>query len=400
VSTAVLTPFRLHAADVARVASVGLRTRRLRAALSALGIAIGVAAMVAVLGLSSSSQAGLLAEIDRLGPNLLTVANGSGVLGNAEELPLSAPAMIGRIAPVTGVADTGSTGVDAYRTPYIPAINTNALDVQAATLNLPAVLTASVAAGSFLNTATATLPVCVLGAAAAQRLGIDRLYTGERIWVDGQWFYVAGILAPVALAPEIDSSILVGFPAAATYLGFDSHPTTIYVRAITSQVAAVQGVLAATASPENSDAVEVSQPSIVLAARSQAKNALNDLFLGLAAVALLVAGVGVANIMVISVLERRSEIGLRRALGATRGQIRAQFLSEAVLLSLGGGVIGAGAGVAATAVYAHVKHWPVSVPPLAWAGGLGAALVIGAAAGFLPAMRAARLSPTDALRTV
>jgi putative ABC transport system permease protein len=400
VSAATLTPARLHAADMARVASVGLRTRRLRAALSALGIAIGVAAMVAVLGLSSSSQAGLLAEIDRLGPNLLTVANGSGVLGNAEELPLTAPAMIRRIAPVTGVADTGSTGVNAFRSPYIPSINTNALDVQAATLDLPSVLTASIGQGVFLNTATATLPVCVLGAAAAQRLGIDRLYPGERIWVDGQWFYLAGILDPVALAPEIDSSILVGFPAAATYLGFDGHPTTVYVRTATSQVAAVQGVLAATASPENPDAVEVSQPSIVLAARAQAKNALNDLFLGLAAVALLVAGVGVANIMVISVLERRSEIGLRRALGATKGQIRAQFLAEAVLLSLGGGVIGVGAGVAATAVYASTKNWPVSVPPLAWAGGLGAAIAIGAVAGFLPAMRAARLSPTDALRTV
>jgi putative ABC transport system permease protein len=298
------------------------------------------------------------------------------------------------------VADTGSTGVNAFRSPYIPSINTNALDVQAATLDLPGVLTASMARGVFLNAATATLPVCVLGAAAAQRLGIDRLYPGERIWVDGQWFYVAGILNSVALAPEIDSSILVGFPAAATYLGFDGHPTTVYVRTVTSEVAAVQGVLAATASPENSDAVQVSQPSIVLAARAQAKNALNDLFLGLAAVALLVAGVGVANIMVISVLERRSEIGLRRALGATKGQIRAQFLAEAVLLSLGGGAIGVGAGVAATAVYATTKHWPLSVPPLAWAGGLGAAIAIGAVAGFLPAMRAARLSPTDALRTV
>jgi len=400
VTTATLTPARLHAADMARVASVGLRTRRMRAALSALGIAIGVAAMVAVLGLSSSSQAGLLAEIDRLGPNLLTVANGSGVLGNAEELPLTAPAMIRRIAPVTGVADTGSTGVNAFRSPYIPSINTNALNVEAATLNLPAVLTATLAAGTFLNAATATLPVCALGAAAAQRLGIDRLYPGERIWVDGRWFYVTGILNPVALAPEIDSSILVGFPAAASYLGFDGHPTTVYVRAVTSQVAAVQGVLAATASPENSDAVQVSQPSIVLATRAQAKNALNDLFLGLAAVALLVGGVGVANIMVISVLERRSEIGLRRALGATKGQIRAQFLAEAVLLSLGGGILGVGAGVAATAVYATTKHWPISVPLLAWAGGLAAATAIGAVAGFLPAMRAARLSPTDALRTV
>ncbi len=126
----------------------------------------------------------------------------------------------------------------------------------------------------------------------------------------------------------------------------------------------------------------------------------NDLFLGLGAVALLVGAVGVANIMVISVLERRSEIGLRRALGATTGQIRAQVLAEAVLLSAGGGVIGVGAGVAATAVYASTKHWPISVPPLAWAGGLGAAIAIGAVAGFLPAMRAARLSPTDALRTV
>jgi putative ABC transport system permease protein len=356
--------------------------------------------MVAVLGLSSSSQAGLLAEIDRLGTNLLTVANGSGVLGNAEELPLTAPAMISRIAPVTGVADTGSTGVTAFRSPYIPSINTNALDVRATTLDLPAVVSATVATGSFLNPATARLSACVLGSAAAQRLGIDRLYPGERIWVGGRWFYIAGILNPVALAPEIDSSILVGFPAAATYLGFDGHPTIVYVRAVTSEVAAVQGVLAATASPEHADAVQVSQPSIVLAARAQAKNALNDLFLGLAAVALLVGGVGVANIMVISVLERRSEIGLRRALGATKGQIRAQFLSEAVLLSLGGGLFGGGAGVASTAVYAATKHWPVSVPPLAWAGGLGAALAIGAMAGFLPAMRAARLSPTDALRTV
>jgi putative ABC transport system permease protein len=399
-SAATLNPARLHAADMARVASVGLRTRRLRAALSALGIAIGVAAMVAVLGLSSSSQAGLLAEIDRLGTNLLTVANGSGVLGNAEELPLAAPAMIRRIAPVTGVADTGATGVNAFRTPYIPSINANALSVEASTLNLPTVVGATVAEGTFLNAATATLPVCVLGAAAAQRLGIDRLYPGLRIWLDGQWFYVGGVLRPVALAPEIDSSILVGFQTAASYLGFDGHPTTVYVRSVTSQVPAVQGVLAATASPENPDAVQVSQPSIVLAARAQAKNALNDLFLGLAAVALLVGGVGVANIMVISVLERRSEIGLRRALGATKGQIRAQFLSEAVLLSLGGGVIGVGTGVAATAVYASTQHWPVSVPPIAWAGGLGAALAIGAVAGFLPAMRAARLSPTDALRTV
>ncbi|MCU1486627.1 MAG: hypothetical protein JWN67_3373 [Actinomycetia bacterium] len=396
----VLTPARLRFGDVARVASVGVRTRRMRAALSALGIAIGVAAMVAVLGLSASSQAGLLAEIDKLGTNLLTVNNGTGVLGNNEELPLVAPAMIRRVAPVTAVADTGKVDVNAYRSPYIPRVHTNALDVQAATLDLLPTVGTTVAEGRWLNAATATKPVCVLGAAAAQRLGIDLVLPGERIWIADQWFYVAGILEPAVLAPQIDGSILVGFPAAATYLGFDGHPTEIYVRSVTDQTAAVQEVLGATANPAHPDAVKVSQPSDALVARAQAKGALTGLFLGLGAVALLVGGVGVANIMVISVLERRSEIGLRRALGATKGQIRAQFLSEAVLLSVAGGATGVGLGVAATAVYASAKHWAITVPTLAWAGGLGAALAIGAIAGLLPALRAARLSPTDALRTV
>jgi putative ABC transport system permease protein len=385
---------------VARVASVGVRTRRLRGALSTLGIAIGVAAMVAVLGLSASSQAGLLAEIDKLGTNLLTVTDGTGVLGNNEELPLAAPSMIRRIAPVTAVADTGKTSVDAYRSPYIPTIHTNALSVQAATLNLPPTVGTTVAAGSWLNAATATTPTCVLGSAAAQRLGIDRVFPGQRIWMDNQWFYVAGILSPAVLAPDMDSSILVGFPAAATYLDFDGHPTEVYVRSVTDQTAAVQSVLDATANPEHPDAVDVSQPSNALAARARAKSALTGLFLGLGAVALLVGGVGVANIMVISVLERRSEIGLRRALGATKGQIRAQFLSEAVLLSLAGGAIGVALGATSTAVYATTKDWAITIPTLAWAGGLGAALAIGAVAGLLPALRAARLSPTDALRTV
>jgi putative ABC transport system permease protein len=356
--------------------------------------------MVAVLGLSASSQAGLLAEIDRLGTNLLTVGNGTGVLGNNEELPLAAPAMLRRVSPVTAVADTGKVEVNAYRSPFIPAIHTNALNVQAATLNLLPTVGTTLAAGSWLNAATATKPVCVLGAAAAQRLGIDKVLPGERIWIDNQWFYVAGILESAVLTSEIDSSILVGYQAAATYLGFDGHPTQIYVRSVTDQTAAVQGVLAATANPGHPDAVKVSQPSDALVARAQAKGALTGLFLGLGAVALLVGGVGVANIMVISVLERRSEIGLRRALGATKGQIRAQFLSEAVLLSMAGGATGVGLGVAATAVYASTKHWAITVPTLAWAGGLGAALAIGAIAGLLPALRAARLSPTDALRTV
>ncbi|MDX6465620.1 MAG: putative transport system permease protein [Gaiellaceae bacterium] len=399
-STAVLVPGKLALSDLARVASIAVRTRRLRATLSALGIAIGVAAIVAVLGLSASSRAGLLSEIDRLGTNLLTVTNGQSFFGDTAKLPLAAPQMIGRIGPVQQVAATGAVTATVYRSPLIPSVNTNALSVQAATLDLLPVVGASVAHGSYLNAATAREPVAVLGSAAAQRLGIDRVYAGERIWLGGQWFYVAGILGSAALAPEIDASVLVGFAAARRYLGFDGHPNTVYLRAETSQVAAVQSVLAATANPSAPNEVNVSQPSDTLVARAAAQSALNGLFLGLGAVSLLVGAIGVGNIMIISVLERRSEIGLRRSLGATKGHIRIQFLAEAVLLSMLGGIAGVLLGVLATAAYAQAKGWAVVIPTLAWAGGFAAALAIGAIAGLLPALRAARLSPTEALRTV
>jgi putative ABC transport system permease protein len=242
--------------------------------------------------------------------------------------------------------------------------------------------------------------VAVLGFAAAERLGIDRIYTGERIWLGGQWFYLAGILWPAPLAEEIDGSVLVGFAAAERYLGFNGHPTTIYLRTETSQVAAVQAVLANTANPQSPNEVTVSQPSAALVARAQAQSAFNALFLGLGAISLLVGAVGVGNIMLIGVLERRSEIGLRRALGATRGQIRTQFLAEAILLAVLGGGVGVGAGALATSIYASTRGWQTVIPALAWAGGLGSALLIGALAGLLPALRAARLSPTEALRTV
>jgi len=396
-----LTARRLRTGDLARLASLGLRTRKLRAGLSALGIAIGVAAIVAVLGLSSSSQAGLLAEIDRLGTNLLTVTNGQTLTGQTAELSTAAPGMIARIGPVSSVQYIGTVnGVDAYRTPLIPTVHTNALSVQAASLNLPATVGTSLASGRYLNAATARYPVAVLGATAAARLGIDRLYEGERIWVGNQWFYLAGVLHPAVLAPEIDSAILIGFPAAEHYLGFDGHPSAIYLRAATDQVDAVHAVLAATANPHYPYQVGISRPSDVLVARAAAKAALNGLFLGLGAVSLLVGAVGVANTMIISVLERRSEIGLRRALGAAKGHIRIQFLTEAMLLALLGGAVGVCAGTLATAIYANTKHWAIVIPTLAWAGGLAAALLIGAIAGLLPALRAARMSPTQALWTL
>jgi putative ABC transport system permease protein len=408
---AALPAVRLSPADLAALTSVGLATRKLRASLSALGIAIGVAAIVAVLGLAASSSATIVNKIEALGTNLLTVSNGQTLTGAAAELPITAPGMIARLPGVTAVEDSGTVdGVSAFRSRLIPAVETNALTVAAASLGLPAVARTSLAQGQFLNAATAREPVAVLGAQAAQLLGIDRIVPGMRICLGtspatGQWFYVAGILnrSVGGVAADIDASVLVGFPAAEHYLSFDGHPSEIYVRTTPGNPAAttrVGALLGPQASPENPGYVIVSQPSAALAAQADAKGALDTLFLGLGAIALLVGAIGVANIMVISVLERRSEIGLRRALGATRGQIRAQFLAEAILLSLAGGVTGVAAGAAATAAYAHGKGWPVVIPAQAWAGGLAAALLIGALAGLLPAIRAARLSPTQALWSI
>jgi putative ABC transport system permease protein len=402
------TAARLRPADLARLASVGLRTRKLRAALSALGIAIGVAAIVAVLGLSASSAAGLNAEIAALGTNLLTVQAGQSLTGAAGELPLASPAMIARLSGVYQVQSTGATNADVYRSPLIPSVNTNALTVDAATLRLPATSGTSLAQGEFLNAATSHEPVCVLGAAAAQLLGIDKVFPGERVWITGtgangnggMWLYVTGILKPDVLSPDVDSSVLVGFPFAEQYLSFDGHPTMIYLKAAYGRVNAVYNLLGNQADPEDPSGVEVSQPSNALVAQADAKSAFSTLFLGLGAVALLVGAIGVANIMVISVLERRSEIGLRRALGATRGHIRIQFLAEAIALALVGGVAGIVTGAAATAIYAHSKGWATVIPTDAWAGGLAAAILIGALAGLLPAIRAARLSPTEALWSI
>jgi putative ABC transport system permease protein len=314
---------------------------------------------------------------------------------------------------VTGVQSIGSVaGVNAYRSPLIPSVETNALTVDAATLGLPAVAGTHIAQGSYLDVAAAREPVAVLGAQTAQLLGIDRILPRERIWLctsvtcptGGQWFYVTGILSPVpaTYAPEINTAVLVGFPAAEHYLGFDGHPSDIYVRTANDPPVTdrVDSLLGRQAWPENPGFVDVSQPSAALTAQADAKGALDTLFLGLGAVALVVGAIGVANIMIISVLERRSEIGLRRALGATKGQIRVQFLAEAILLALAGGIIGVAVGATAAAIYAHGKHWPVVLPAEAWGGGLAAAIVIGALAGLLPAIRAARLSPTAALWSI
>jgi putative ABC transport system permease protein len=388
-----LLPARLRLVDLFRLGGYGLRARPLRAVLSALGIAIGIAAMTAVVGISSSSRADLDRALAALGTNLLTVAPGSTMFGDNATLPDESVAMVKRIGPVQSATATGAVAdTHVYRTDKISSAETSGLAVLAARLDLLRTVGATIADGSWLNAATARYPAVVLGATAARRLG-----TGPAVYLGGRWFTVVGVLDPVPLAPELDSAALVGWAAATSYLGFDGHPTTLYTRSVDAQVEAVRAVLAATANPQNPNEVKVSRPSDALAARRATDQTFTALLLGLGAVALLVGGIGVANTMVISVLERRAEIGLRRSLGATRGQIRTQFVAESLLLSLLGGLAGVLGGFAVTFLYATTQTWPTVVPLWALAGGVGATVLIGAIAGLYPAIRAARLAPTEAL---
>jgi putative ABC transport system permease protein len=364
-----------------------------------LGVAIGIAAVVGVLGITRSSQAEVLARIDRLGTNLLTVVNGQSLGGTEVQLPLTATTSIARTQDVLSAAATAELpGVTVFRTDQVPRYGTGGLSVRACDSDLLSTLDVSVARGTFLNEATSRYPAAVLGHAAARGLGIADLSGDPRIWLGGKWYAVIGILRPVELAPEIDRSALIGFEAARQDFGYDGHPSRIYVRAQTSQTAGVATMLARATDPQFPGQVKVSRPSDTLTARLAVADSTTSLMLGLGAVALLVGGIGIANVMVISVLERRGEIGLRRTLGATRRHVAAQFVVESGLLGTAGGIVGVLMGVAITQVVALQRGWPALVPPEAIGAGLAAAVLIGMLAGLYPAVRAARLAPTEALR--
>lgn len=389
---------RLRFVDAFALGIVGLRARRVRSALSALGIAVAIAALVAVLGIAASAKADLLAQLGAEG-NLLTLAAGQTFTGNPTPLPATAEQMIKAVPPVREVTAVSVVQqATVRRSAVIPAIQTGGISVLAAEASLVDTLSATMLQGHFLDAAAQRYPEVVLGYSAAQNLGIGTLGAATQVYVDGHYFVVVGILTPVAVAPEIDDAALVSFPVAVSQLHLYDRPTRIYLRADPDQVAAVAAVLPFTASPAQPEAVEVRRPSDILVARIAAKTAFVNLFLGLGAVTLLVSGVGIANIMLISVLERRSEIGLRRSLGARGRHIATQFVLEAAALAAGGGILGVALGCLATSAVAHAGGNPVTIPPSAPFAGLGAAVAVGVLAGAYPAARAARLSPAEALR--
>ena len=379
----------LRSADVLRLAGTGLRARPMRAFLSALGIAIGIAAMIAVVGVSTSSRAQLTAQLESLGTNMLTVTPGSDLSGTDVKLPTDA---VGRVKQIEGIQQASSTSLvkdaSVYRNSLSDKDATGGISTLVAEQGLLDVVAGEVDKGTWLNEATSTYPATVLGATAAKRLGV--VEPGTQVWLGGTSFTVVGILKPSVLAPELDNGALIGAPVAERLFGHEGNPTT-------SAVERVRSLIGPTISPQMPGSVKISRPSDALAAKNAADQAFTSLLAGVGSIALLVGGIGVANTMIISVLERRREIGLRRALGAMRSHILIQFLAEALLLAGLGGALGCVLGTGVTAGMAAARGWPFALPLLIVLAGLGVTVLIGAVAGLYPAVRAARTPPTAAL---
>lgn len=391
---------RLRPSDILREGGGGLTSRKMRTALSALGVTIGIAAMVGVLGLSESSRADLRDQINALGTNLLTVSAGQGFGAGDGQLPDDAVAKISRIGPVEQVADVVELDLTVLRNDLVNPNETGGITVAAADVALLETLNGEIGEGVWFNSASAEFTNVVLGSVAAERLGIEEVDDGFQVFLGGEWFTVVGVLDPFPLAADLDRSALIGKGAAFRVFEAELNPTAVYLRTSDGALDDVRAVLPSTIDPAEPEEVSVSRPSDILEAEAAADSAFTNLFLGLGAVALLVGGIGIANVMVIAVIERRNEIGLRRALGATRTHIGSQFLTESLLLATIGGATGVALGAAVTAAYAQLQEWRVVIPPEAAIGGFLAALAIGAFAGLYPAMRAAALAPTEALRSV
>jgi putative ABC transport system permease protein len=395
-------PVRLGPADLITIGLVGLRTRKLRAALSALGIAIGIATMIIVTSIPASSERAVVDQITALGTNVLQAWPAP-----SDDKPTSMPresvAMVARIGPVQVVSAVANTHTVIRRSELVDGTDDSGLAVLATDLNLLGAVNAEVAQGTFLNATTERLPTVVLGSVAAARLGVSDTRVDGRpvgVVIGGQSFTVVGVLRTTPLSPALDRAALVGWDSATELLDFDGRPTMLYLRCDETAIDAVRAVLPATVDPDSPGSIRVSRPGDALKAKKLTQNAFSSLFLALAGVSLLVGGVGVANTMVISVLERRREIGLRRALGATRGQIRGQFLIESVALAMLGGAAGVLAGLLVTFGYTTHQGWTAVIPVTAVAGGLLGAVAVGAAAGLYPAIRASLITPNEALSGV
>ena len=389
---------RLKIKDLFFVALYGVRARRGRAALTSIGIGIGIAAIVAVTGISASGRADLLATLESLGTNLIKASPQAGFFGTQEKLPDGVVGMVERIGPVEEVTSTTQTDLIVRRSDFISEFEGGGISTIVTSPELLQVVGGNLIEGRFIQDGLSNIPVTVLGSVTASRLGINTLDTPTKILIGNEWFGVVGIIDELKIHPDLDRSVFIGYGVAKTLFDIDKEPTTIYVRANPTYIEDVVEVIAPSMNPENPDQVQVSRPSDALEAQEAADAAFTNLLLGLGSVALLVGGVAIANVMVMSVLERRMEIGVRRSIGATRKEIRYQFLLESIVLSGIGGLVGVVLGTGVTLGYTNYTDIVFSIPVSQVLGEILLALLIGAISGVYPAIKASKIQPAEAVR--
>ena len=389
---------RLKIKDLFFVALYGVRARRGRAALTSIGIGIGIAAIVAVTGISASGRADLLATLESLGTNLIKASPQAGFFGTQEKLPDGVVGMVERIGPVEEVTSTTQTDLIVRRSDFISEFEGGGISTIVTSPELLQVVGGNLIEGRFIQDGLSNIPVTVLGSVTASRLGINTLDTHTKILIGNEWFGVVGIIDELKIHPDLDRSVFIGYGVAKTLFDIDKEPTTIYVRANPTYIEDVVEVIAPSMNPENPDQVQVSRPSDALEAQEAADAAFTNLLLGLGSVALLVGGVAIANVMVMSVLERRMEIGVRRSIGATRKEIRYQFLLESIVLSGIGGLVGVVLGTGVTLGYTNYTDIVFSIPVSQVLGAILLALLIGAISGVYPAIKASKIQPAEAVR--
>ena len=390
---------KLGLSDIYSVAVYGIKARKGRSIMTSIGIGIGIAAIVAVIGISASGKADLIATLESLGTNLIKASPTSGFFGTQDDLPEGVLGMVERIGPVEEVTSTTQTDLLVRRSDFISELEGGGISVIVTNPELLDVVGGSLVDGRFIESGLGGLPVATLGSVTANRLGINNLDTPTKILINNEWFGVIGILEKLSIHPDLDRSVFIVYKVAKDLFDIDSEPSTIYLRANPTYVEDVVDVLAPTMNPENPDQVKVSRPSDALEAQQAAEEAFTSLLLGLGSVALLVGGVAIANVMVMSVLERRMEIGVRRSIGATRSEIRTQFLLESILLAGMGGFVGVLLGTGITIGYTRYADITFSIPIWQVLGAIILALVIGALAGLYPAIRASKIQPAEAVRS-
>ena len=389
---------KLRTRDLFFVAVYGVKARKGRAALTSIGIGIGIAAIVAVSGIAASGSADLLSTLESLGTNLVKASPQAGFFGTQEELPEGVIGMVERIGPVEEVTSTTQTDLLVRRSNFISEFEGGGISTIVTSSELLNVIGGKLSEGRFITDGLSDLPVTVLGNVTAKRLGITNLSKPTKILIDDEWFGVIGIVEELKIHPDLDRSVFIGYGAAKKLFDISEEPTTIYLRANPTFIEDVVEVIAPSMNPENPDQVEVSRPSDALEAQQAVEASFTNLLLGLGSVALLVGGVAIANVMVMSVLERRMEIGVRRSIGATRREIRYQFLLESIVLSGIGGLVGVMLGSLITLAYTNYTNIVFSIPVWQILGAVVLALLIGAISGVYPAIKASKIQPAEAVR--